>query len=277
MPDLPTLLNLTLFFLGGLLTGKLLAGPVMSIIHRASFTRENYRGQHIPVGIGVTLLLSSLAVLSLIFFALDNDLKFKALIYLLALSTFTFLGLVDDFWGDRTSSGLRGHLFLLFRGQVTTGALKAIFGLLVAILLAQTAGPMNMAILNAAILALSVNTVNLLDLRPGRAAKAFLALSAILVIFFRGSDELALLLLAMGSLAAILPLDIKARAMLGDAGANALGAVLGLFALWLLGPAAKLVLLFLLASLHLYAENYSLTAAINKYRLLNYLDRLGRG
>jgi UDP-GlcNAc:undecaprenyl-phosphate/decaprenyl-phosphate GlcNAc-1-phosphate transferase len=65
--------------------------------------------------------------------------------------------------------------------------------------------------------------------------------------------------------------------MLGDTGANPLGAYLGLaLALWLPLPAQWAAVAALLA-LHVYAERGSLTRLIARVRVLAWLDGLGRG
>src|SRR5688572_14805943 len=44
---------------------------------------------------------------------------------------FSFLGGIDDRWGSRAVGGLKGHFAALARGQVTTGAVKAVGGALI--------------------------------------------------------------------------------------------------------------------------------------------------
>ncbi|MCQ6349962.1 hypothetical protein NPL98_28810, partial [Bacillus cereus] len=72
------------------------------------------------------------------------------------------------------------------------------------------------------------NLANLLDLRPGRALKVVLPPAALLVLAAgeaerpRRGGTLALAALLPGL--AALPADLRERGMLGDAGANVLGA-----------------------------------------------------
>lgn len=134
-------------------------------------------------------------------------------------------GFIDDHGESRlpTAKGLQGHLGLLARGRVSTGVLKiAIIGAgagVSSVLL--TRDPVDVAV-RAVGIAATANLINLLDLRPGRAHKATAFGSALLA---PGSSELAAALL--GAVAGTVRDDLARRTMLGDLGANALGAVLG--------------------------------------------------
>lgn len=63
--------------------------------------------------------------------------------------------------------------------------------------------------------------------------------------------------------------------MLGDAGANPLGAVLGLYGLLMLPFWGRLLFLLLGLMLNLAGERVSLSAVIDQNRFLSFLDRLG--
>ncbi|WP_329246917.1 hypothetical protein OG223_13155 [Streptomyces sp. NBC_01478] len=94
--------------------------------------------------------------------------------------------------------GFRAHLSALREGEVTSGAVK-LFGVSAAGLVAGALlkeRPVD-KVLAGVVIAGAAHFVNLVDLRPGRAAGA------------------------------VLPDDLGERTMLGDAGAHALGAVLG--------------------------------------------------
>ena len=80
-------------------------------------------------------------------------------------------------------------------------------------------------VVNAGLIAGSANLLNLFDLRPGRAIKVGWP-SRRCPAPCAGSAAAAAA--PFGAAAALLPEDLGERAMLGDAGANALGAMLGL-------------------------------------------------
>lgn len=185
------------------------------------------------------------------------------------------LGAYDDLAGSGDSRGFKGHLSALARGEVTTGAVK-ILGIgaagLVAAVLAGTKRRLTTAdlLINGALIAGGANLANLFDLRPGRAIKvgALAALPGTL----SGSAVVAA---PLGAALALLPEDLGERAMLGDAGANALGALLGLSAARLNRP-ARIGLLAGVVALNAASEVVSFTKVIQATPTLRWLDQLGR-
>ena len=79
----------------------------------------------------------------------------------------------------------------------------------------------------------------------------------------------------MGAALGLLPEDLGERLMLGDTGANALGAALGLAALLTLGPGARLIVTGVLVVLNVAADLISFSKVIRKTPALDRLDRLG--
>ncbi|MGQ9512700.1 hypothetical protein [Thermodesulfitimonas sp.] len=252
-------------------------GPFIRLLERGGAVRPNYRGQAIPVGAGVLFFFAVLPPVLAGFLFCPGWLppeKTVGFLFLLALTT--LVGVIDDAWGSRAVSGLKGHFRQLLRGELTTGALKALAvgaGSLTVFLPRARLGE---ALLNAAVVALTVNAMNLFDLRPGRAGKVFLLAAAALTWVAWGREELLFLWLVCGALLAFLPRDLAARAMMGDAGSNSLGAVLGLTAAWGCDVVVLAGVLGGLILLHLLTERYSLTEIITRNRVLNFLDRLGQ-
>jgi glucosyl-3-phosphoglycerate synthase len=165
------------------------------------------------------------------------------------------IGLADDLWSG-PERGFRAHL----RAGATTGTLKLVGIPLWA--LWRTRSP------SAAVLvALSANLLNQLDTRPGRALKAFI-LGAILVRNTpRGALAVAVLLA---------PYDHREMTMLGDAGSNALGAVLGLHSVRRFSGPRRLGAIGALALLTVLADRRSLGELIESTPGLKRLDALGR-
>ncbi|MEG6510920.1 hypothetical protein V6C32_03270 [Desulforamulus ruminis] len=250
---------------------------VMNIITGAGFVRPNFRGDHIPVGVGLLFFLGALLPGGMLIFWQPGLYALNGLIYLLALGAMTLLGLVDDVFGSRTDSGLKGHLKKLFQGELTTGGLKLLAGGLMALVIsaAISKGWQELAV-NTLVIGLSVNAINLLDLRPGRAGKGYLLALLLLLVTHWPDRNLAWGMITAGALLAYLPTDLRAGAMMGDTGSNALGATLGIMTVLILEGPVKIGYLVFLVVFHLFTEKFSLTKIIERNRLLNYLDQLGR-
>ncbi|MDR1635461.1 MAG: hypothetical protein LBS27_11220 [Bifidobacteriaceae bacterium] len=118
------------------------------------------------------------------------------------------------------------------------------------------------------------NLVNLLDLRPGRALKAAGAPAALLAVAPGAGGELAAGL--VGAVAAAAPSDLSERTMLGDCGANALGAGLGVALAQSLRWPARLVLAGAAATLVAASERVSFSKVIAANPRLRRLDEWGR-
>ncbi|MER7801714.1 hypothetical protein ABTX71_15435 [Streptomyces parvulus] len=136
-------------------------------------------------------------------------------------------GAYDDLAGAGDARrGFRAHLTALRRGEVTSGAVK-LFGISAAALAAGTAlgrRPLD-RLLAGVVVAGAAHFVNLVDVRPGRAGAAVLVLGAPGLL--RAGPGARTAAVAMGAAAAVLPDDLAERTMLGDTGAHALGAALG--------------------------------------------------
>ncbi|GAA2863094.1 hypothetical protein GCM10010517_22150 [Streptosporangium fragile] len=199
---------------------------------------------------------------------------------LLAVAGSGGLGAYDDLYGATSSKGFKGHLSALAKGEVTSGAVKllgiGVTGLAAAAVTARS--PLDVPV-DAALIAGSANLANLFDLRPGRAVKVGLLTGAsLLATGLRRDDPVpaALAAIPMGAAAALLPEDLGERAMLGDAGANALGALLGLAASVTLGRPGRLAVLGTVVALTAASEKVSFTKVIAGNPVLNRIDMLGR-
>ena len=139
----------------------------------------------------------------------------------------------------------------------------------------QDAGALRTAadvLLGAGVIAGTANLVNLLDLRPGRALKAGVLIGAPLAVGRGGGVAAG----TLGAGAALLPADLGEDVMLGDAGANALGALLGVALAARTGPVGRAVALTVLAALTAASEKVSFTKVIQDTPWLRELDALGR-
>ncbi|MEJ3748033.1 hypothetical protein WEI85_32685 [Actinomycetes bacterium KLBMP 9797] len=219
------------------------------------------------------------------------------------------VGLYDDVVGARpeqkTAKGFAGHLAALREGRVTSGLVKVAgvgaAGLAASALLAadpgrrrpaSRAGKVADVLLGAGVIAGTANLLNLFDLRPGRALKAGALLATPLLTprhtpMIKASlkslerregrlDHGGIAAGALGAAAAVLPDDLGERVMLGDCGANAYGALLGVALAARTGPVGRAAALAGLVALTAASEKVSFTAVIARTPGLRELDALGR-
>jgi UDP-N-acetylmuramyl pentapeptide phosphotransferase/UDP-N-acetylglucosamine-1-phosphate transferase len=281
-------------FLVSLAAAVILAPALLRGLNDGGHTRVNYRDRALPCPFGVLVLAA--ALITLIPLMLLQSLA-SVRIFLGSLVPITVyalgvlaLGLVDDTLaidargaGERRVRGWRGHGAALVRGELSTGALKAFGAVGLALLTAHLTGlglgisvSSGRWLLAAGVLVLSTNAFNLLDLRPGRATKAFVLLGAGLAIGSADVRPLWSLGLFVGPALVAGAYDLRERAMLGDTGANLLGALAGLWLVLTLSTTGQLVALALLAFITIYGEFRSISSLIERTPILRQLDSLGR-
>ncbi|HEY7178940.1 MAG TPA: glycosyltransferase [Gaiella sp.] len=172
-----------------------------------------------------------------------------------AVAPVAALGLADDLWSG-AERGFRAHL----RAGATTGTLKLVGIPLWALWRTRSLS-------GAVLVALCANVLNQLDTRPGRAIKAFL-LGAVLL---RGAPRGALAVAVL-----LAPYDHREMTMLGDAGSNALGAVLGLHSVRRSSGPRRIGAIGALVALTVLADRRSLGGLIESTPGLREIDALGR-
>jgi UDP-GlcNAc:undecaprenyl-phosphate GlcNAc-1-phosphate transferase len=244
---------------------------------RPRWERTNHRGEPLTLLEGPALAVGACAALAA---APGLDARLKAA-GAVAVGGAAAFGVLDDLAERGSRKGLRGHLGALAGGEVTTGGIK-VAGLAAtgaaAAALALSSGGAGRArprelVPAAALVAGCANLANLLDLRPGRALKvALLPAPAALAAGSAG----ALVAAVTGPAFALLPEDLGERAMLGDGGANAAGALLGVALVAGAGPRVRLAALAAVAGLTLASEKVSFTKVIEATPVLRELDLLGR-
>jgi Glycosyl transferase family 2 len=168
-----------------------------------------------------------------------------------AVAPVAAIGLADDLWSG-PERGVRAHI----RAVRSTGVLKLLGIPAYALIRTRSASA-------ALLVGLASNLLNQLDTRPGRALKAYVAAAPAV-----GAPVTAAVIL--------LPYDLREMAMLGDAGSNALGALVGLKSVDRFTGRGRWAAIGVLAGLNLLGELRSHGATIERGRLLRELDRLGR-
>lgn len=243
-----------------------------------TWERKNFRGRSVNLSGGVAT-----AAAALVAAAVAGDYRAAAV---LTTAVAAATGCADDFAADPTSAkGLRGHLKALRRGQITTGAMKLLgisaaaltsAGLISRARPAPTATRLVDVLTSGALIAGTANLINLFDLRPGRAVKVTGLLAGLLAADPTNPGGRTLAATTAGIAFGAGPRDLRENTMLGDVGANSLGALLGIALaqhprLGIRAGALTAVLALILAS-----EKVSFSKVIDTTAALAWADRLGR-
>lgn len=253
---------------------------LLNMLLDSGAVRKNYLGHDIPVSAGISFPIS--VILVFLVFLLFSRYKPAFHTYLFGIIAISFLGFIDDMLGQRDTLGFKGHFGALFKGKLTTGGLKALGGGIIAfflsLALAGNAGLHNWGdiIINTLVIALFTNMLNLLDLRPGRAIKGYLFFLVLIILMAAGKINWLLIAPLLGAVLVYFPTDLRARAMMGDAGSNVLGLTLGYYTVIHLPLPYRVAVLLFLVGMHIYTEKFSLTQTIEKVPFLRAIDRLGR-
>ena len=250
---------------------------VKYMLESCGLIRKNYRGEMIPVGMGIAFipaLMVNSAILT--YFNIEHDRLLLIFVLLFAVMAMAFAGIMDDAIGNRDVTGLKGHFLSMFKGRLTTGGFKAVLGGFIGIVVsAAVADNILGAVVGTLVVALATNFMNLLDLRPGRAIKVYLIIS-ILVLIFAGDFNRQLYMLLLPGVVSYFIFDLKALSMMGDAGSNVLGVFIGVMIVISFSIQVQLVCLVGLIAIHVLTEKYSLTKLIEQNSVLNFIDKLGR-
>jgi hypothetical protein len=233
----------------------------------------NYRGRQVPLSLGVALAVGYgvPAMLAGLLWA-DGAVAEDWLWLFLAMALVFAAGVYDDRQEGR-AHGLRTHFGELGRGRVTSGIVKMVAALAAAAIAALTSGLTGIGLaVGIALMAGVTNLFNLLDVTPGRALKSGFCLGLVLLILHPSSLAWA----TVGQTAALLPADVRERGMLGDAGSNLLGFVLGFLVVVRLSVPGMWGGLLVVVALHAVAETVTLTRVIRAVPPLRWVDDLWR-
>jgi hypothetical protein len=279
------LLGVACGFLAVQLVWRMSAGLFGSVV----LQRPNYRSHYLPTGAGILLAVAVATVeggRALAAAAGLGDVPGPGVartVMLTGLFGFGALGFLDDVLGGDAERGWGAHLRALAAGRFSAGGVKLFGGGMLALMLASATGStasgaggaLRLAA-DGALVALAANLGNAFDRAPGRTIKVSLVAWAALSIAAGGGAAGVALAPVMGAALGLLPEDLGERLMLGDAGANAIGAALGLGAVLTLGPGARLGLTAALLGLNVAADVVSFSKVIRTTPALDRLDQLGR-
>lgn len=255
---------------------------IMNFIAKNTSNKINYRGKTVYNSAGIFFTLNILFMCMAIlvtnsWFYGTPYMSREMLVITSGVLSASFAGYIDDA-ASSPSKGISGHMRSLFKGDLTSGSIKALVGIPISLIISLSGNYTIMhTILNFLLICLMQNFINLMDLRPGRAIKAYMILSIISSIFiasntvYMGINSGILL-----SLIFYLKYEINEVCMMGDAGSNALGIYLGIACASSNSAAFKLIMVLFLVSAHVYAEFASISSLIDKVAVLKMLDIMGR-
>lgn len=263
-------------------------------LDKSALHYPNYRGVSVYNGLGIVWFVwllgfwSGAHILAAAGIAQPNWVSYLVPIFPLIAGACIF-GLFDDWVGDQSAKGFKGHVGSLFRGILTTGGIKMLsIGFLSLFTMVSLywgkIDALPRIIAGTCVIALSANFINLFDLRPGRAGKVYaLGLACCIAVVAWGGtlilewpDVVSLALAGLGPLVAVWRFDIGERGMLGDAGANSMGAFLGFIMATAAPVWMTIVWAILLFALNLAGEYVSFSKIIVGNRVLRKFDNMGR-
>ncbi len=250
--------------------------------------RKNFRGSIVVTAAGLLIVLVVFVVEGLRsvvgFFSTRGDLTTHQVACLVVVGGFGFLGLVDDVLGTDASPsadrerGLAGHARALRQRKITTGLIKLVVGIALGLVAVRILGDVRgwRALVDALLIASTANLINLFDRAPGRATKVGLTWWLVLVGVVWTDDLLVSTAVVFGAALGLLFEDLREHVMLGDTGANVIGAALGLTMVIGLAPQTRLYVLGGVLFLNALSEVVSFSKIIDRIGLLGRLDALGR-
>lgn len=286
------LISIWLFFFLYLLAAVLSFTYVVGFLNHHGIVANNYLRKNIPNGLGIYLWL-----LLLVYFAMTRLWEYLLMplpslhalttigrderifsFYFLAITVVFIIGWLDDTLGDKKVKGFSGHLRTWRKERiVTTGLIKAAGIGGISLWSAIEIGDSWMvAFPQTLLLALMSNSMNLLDLRPGRAWKSFYLIAVLLAFIGTFQVQFTYLFPIFVGGMMLFPKDLRGQLMLGDAGANVMGFALGYCMIIATPWWFQMGMLALLILLHWGAEHGSITVWIEQNRILNWFDRWGR-
>ncbi len=299
-------LALALALVGGWGASHIGMRLLLPALRESRMKAENYRNAEVFVGLGLVWVfwatalsvaagVQRIAGIDGVIVPFGGQDPGAAMIAVAVVVGAFLFGLVDDVFGSSSAKGFKGHFRTLAQGRLTTGALKALGIGFVSLLAGLAIADMRdfvgveyvgVAMLSTIVIALSANLLNLLDLRPGRALKGYTLMSCLGVFalaFPLGVGLAATLVSAvstsiwlLGPAVAVARYDLGEEGMLGDAGANAAGALVGfLLAAGLSLPMLGVAALMLTAA-NALSEKVSYTRLIEGNAILSRVDSWGR-
>jgi UDP-GlcNAc:undecaprenyl-phosphate/decaprenyl-phosphate GlcNAc-1-phosphate transferase len=268
----------------GLLVAGLASGGVALMVLKSpptSLVRENHAGRPVPLVLGWALSVgivmgAAVAAIGMTSGSPDRTPIAVALATALMIAILTLVGFLDDRFGGE-ERGFRAHVGSLGRGRPSTGILKLVTGVAAAVVLALHLADDPVRVAGIAVLvALCTNLWNALDVVPGRALKWALAVLVPVLAAAWVRPSAPVIAATVGAALGLLTFDLRERGMLGDAGSNPLGFLVGLGLAVVLPTPALLVAAGIALLLQVAAETVTISRLIAAVPPLRWFDGLGR-
>lgn len=275
----------------GFLAARLVVRGGGGALRTPALVRRNYRDHELPTAGGVLAVIAVVLVegvrvlLGAFGVGPRPDTTTLRTVVVVAVVGFALFGLLDDLLGEGEHGGFGGHLRASWRTRRPTSAIVKLVGggaFAVVVVGARDTNSGLRLLGDAALVALAANLANLFDRAPGRTLKvcglACIPLLIAGIVAARGSDaRVAAVALAAvaGAFLGLLRDDLHERLMLGDTGANAFGAAIGITVVLTTTPATRVIVLAALAVLTLISERVSFSAVIDRVPPLRAFDHWG--
>ena len=255
----------------------ILWGIFLNYLYKRKFLiSKNFQGKEVFASYGL-IAYPSIALGIIILYAFGNIDINTVMNYLIIMSIMWLSGAVDDLFGDKENRGFKGHISALIKEKkITTGFIKIIAGIISGIVAVNLFGGDNIlrSVCAFLLIPLSSNTVNLFDLRPGRAMVSFFicAIAILLICSFNMYDWGILSIVFIVSITAYI-WDRMGQSMMGDSYSNVIGAFLGIIIIMNAPTWFWIAAIIINIIIQLFSERYSLTKTIEGNKFLNILDR----
>lgn len=281
-------------FIVGYVASWVMYHAIRNIFSNPILMRTNLNNRQVATAGGLVFLIALIPIWLVVALLrhgeprpFSSDYVTSVLLGSAVIGLFGLLGLIDDLLATGSERGFLGHLGSLARGHLSTGSIKLLGGGVGALALVAltTNSSWGRIVLGGAAVALGANLANLFDRAPARVTKVatvlFLLAGVSSLMLERAS--LAEPKAAWGAGAIVLGMawglfrpELREAVMLGDTGANPVGASLGLIGALVASTPALVVLCLVLVALNLLSERVSFSSVIAKNRLLRWVDSLGR-
>ncbi len=256
----------------------ILWGVFLSILHKKGYlSRKNFAGKTAFISYGLIAYPAILLGIVMLY-SLGNTELSSMLNYVVILSVMWAGGVIDDLFGSREITGFGGHVAALVKHKrITTGMFKIICGIIAGCAAAMyfNSASVFKGICAFLLIPLSANTINLFDLRPGRAFAVFFICSIVILAgcSFRIYDwNICGIIFAVALIAYFW--DRTGDAMMGDSFSNVLGAFLGILVIMNLPLWFSVLCIVINLLVQLYSEKHSITELIERVAFLRFVDKL---